>query len=94
MDGGFPEGTHPCCTLCNTCLCYTTEQFDKQCNIIDSMAHTLTEDSTDIKLIVGVVRSEKLWAIQKWMHAQKHLNRSKMEDWIKRKIIDYQSTTT
>ena len=43
-----------------------TNTLDQQCGITqESVEHTIKDDASDVKRVVDVVKSEKLWEIHK-----------------------------
>ena len=83
-----------------TYMSSVTNIFDQQCGIIqDSVAHTTKDDVSDVKRVVNVVKSEKLWKIHKGRAHRNFktissdpltkLDKSKLDKWIHKKLTEY-----
>ena len=82
-----------------TYMSSVSAQFDQQCGVVNSSMHTTREDFDDVKRVVHVVQREDLWGIHKGREYRAFrsistdplikLDRKKMDDWMKKKILDY-----
>lgn len=99
MGANFSQRALSSVARSTTYISTISQNFDKQCQVISSMAHTTHDDTIDIKRIVSVVKNGQLWDIRRGRSHRKYktlstnplkkLDRLKMEDWMKRKILDY-----
>ena len=66
MGANFSHGALTNIARSVTCMSSVTNTLDQQCGINpESVAHKTTDDASDVKCVVDVVKSEKLWKIHK-----------------------------
>lgn len=102
MGSNFTQNALTSVARSITYMSSASAQFDKQCGITGSSAHSIRDDFDDVKKIVGVVKRENLWESKKSKRPRHYLkfnmkstnplfklNRQKLEEWMKNKTLQY-----
>lgn len=100
MGANFSQNALTTVARSITYMSAVSARFDEQCKVTpDSSAHTTRGDDDDVKLVMGVIKRERLWEVHRGrMHRKfknvtsdplEKLNRNRLQEWMTKKITDY-----